>query len=126
MNTNFEVWATIPARDLEKARRWYSDKLGLTPDEERADGLLYNCKNSGFTIYETQFSGTAQNTLMALRTDNLEREMAGMRSKGVKFEDYDFPGLKTVNGIANIGGLRGAWFKDGDGNILSVIELTTT
>jgi catechol 2,3-dioxygenase-like lactoylglutathione lyase family enzyme len=122
MNMNFEARATIPARDLARARQWYSDKLGLTPDEERADGLLYNCKNSAFLIYETQFAGAAPNTLMALRTDNLDREMAGMRSRGVRFEDYDVPGLKTVNGVANIGGLRGAWFKDGEGNILSVIE----
>jgi catechol 2,3-dioxygenase-like lactoylglutathione lyase family enzyme len=122
MCTNFETRATIPARDLQKARQWYSDKFGLDPDEELGGGLLYNCENSSFTLYETQYAGTAKNTLMSFMTDDLEGEMRDLRAKGVRFEEYDQPGLKTVNGIANLGGLRGAWFKDGDGNILAITE----
>ncbi len=119
---SFETRATIPARDLRKARQWYQDKLGLTPDEEDAGGLNYNCENSGFTVYETQYAGTAKNTLMSFLTDNLDREMTELRGRGVRFEEYDQPGLKTVNGVATMGELRGAWFKDGDGNILSIVE----
>jgi catechol 2,3-dioxygenase-like lactoylglutathione lyase family enzyme len=122
MCMNFETRATIPARDLQKARQWYADKLGMTPDEEVADGLLYNCDNSGFTIYETQYAGTAQNTLMSLMTQDLDRDMGDLRANGVRFEEYNQPGLKTVNGVATMNGIRGAWFKDIDGNILSLVE----
>ncbi len=122
MCRGLEARATIPARDLNRARQWYDEKLGLTPDQEMADGLLYECDNSGFTIYQTQFAGTAQNTLMSFDTDDLEREMRDMRKRGVKFEDYDLPGLKTVNGVASMDGLRGAWFKDFDGNILAIVQ----
>ncbi len=122
MCKNFEARATIPARDLRKAEQWYADKLGLTPDEREAGGLLYNCQNSGFTLYETQYAGTAQNTLMSFMSDDLDRDMGDMRAKGVRFEDYNQPGLKTVNGVATMDGQRGAWFKDGDGNILAIVE----
>jgi catechol 2,3-dioxygenase-like lactoylglutathione lyase family enzyme len=122
MCTNFEARATIPARDLQKARQWYEDKFGITPDEEVGDGLLYNCQNSGFTVYQTQYAGTAKNTLMSFMSDNLDRDMRDLRAKGVRFEEYNEPGLKTVNGVAAMDGLRGAWFKDADGNILSLVE----
>ncbi len=122
MCRGLEARATIPARDLQTARQWYADKLGLKPDQELATGLLYECDNSGFMIYQTQFAGTGQNTLMSFETDDLDREMGDMRKKGVKFEDYNLGDIKTVNGVASIDGLRGAWFKDADGNILSVVQ----
>lgn len=119
---SFEARATIPARDLRRAQAWYHDKLGLTPEDEDAGGLNYNCENSGFLLYETQYAGTAKNTLMSFTTDHLDSEMTELRGRGVKFEEYDQPGLKTVNGVATMGELRGAWFKDGDGNILALVE----
>ncbi len=122
MCTNFETRATIPARNLQQARQWYEDKLGMVPDEETGGGLVYNCDNSGFLVYETQYAGTAKNTLMSLATDDLDREVRDLRGKGVRFEEYNQPGLKTVNGIATIDGTRGAWFKDFDGNILALVE----
>ncbi len=119
---SFETRATIPARDLRRAQQWYQEKLGLTPDEEAADGLSYTCQNSGFTVYQTQYAGTAKNTLMSFLTDNLDREMTELRGRGVRCEEYDQPGLKTIDGVATMGELRGAWFKDADGNILSLVE----
>lgn len=123
MLSDLEIWAVLPASDLGRAREFYKDKLGLEPSEDRSDGLVYEGKGGGkFFIYETQFAGTAQNTAMNWATDDLDAEMAELRSRGVQFEEYDFPGLKTENGVADNGEGRGAWFKDSEGNILALSE----
>jgi hypothetical protein len=70
--------------------------------------------------------GAAQHTLGAFLVRDVESTVADLRGKGVSFEDYDLPGVKTVNGIAELGGIRGAWFKDPEGNILSVVQLPAT
>ena len=125
MLNDAEVYAVLPASDLARARGFYKDKLGLEPTEERGDGLIYQSKGGAkVLLYETQFAGTAQNTALSWATNDLDSEMADLRSRGVTFEDYDFPGLKTENGVATYEQGRGAWFKDSEGNILSVTELT--
>ena len=122
MVSDFEVFATIPASDLERAKKFYAEKLGLRPVEEVTAGLFYQCRNSRFFMYPTQFAGTAQNTSLAWEVDQIEREVKDMRSRGVKFEEYDMPGLKTVEGIATIGREKAAWFKDSEGNILGLTQ----
>jgi catechol 2,3-dioxygenase-like lactoylglutathione lyase family enzyme len=119
-----DVAAMIPVRDLPRARQWYFEKLGFEPVTEMPDGLNYRSGSSTFSLYQTQFSGTAKHTLMGWQADDLEREMRELRAKGIKFEEYDMPGLKTVNGVATMGNERAAWFKDLDGNILAVAEMT--
>ena len=105
MLNDAEIYAVLPASDLGRAREFYKDKLGLEPSEERSDGLIYQVKRRPkFLLYESQFAGTAQNTAMNWVTDDLDAEMADLRSKGVVFEDYDFPGLKTENGVADVRG----------------------
>ncbi|VXC06370.1 VOC family protein [Aeromicrobium sp. 9AM] len=124
MLNDAEIYAVLPASDLGRAREFYKDKLGLEPSEERGDGLIYqNAAGTKILLYETQFAGTAQNTALSWATSDLDAEMADLRSKGVVFEDYDFPGLKTENGVATYEEGRGAWFKDSEGNILSVTEM---
>jgi predicted enzyme related to lactoylglutathione lyase len=124
MLSESEIYAVLPASDLGRARSFYSEKLGLEPTEERGEGLIYQTKGGAkILLYETQFAGTAQNTAMSWTVDDLDGEMADLRSKGVTFEDYDFPGLKTENGVATYDEGRGAWFKDSEGNILAVTEL---
>ncbi len=121
MLKNSETAAMIPVRDLQRAKQWYEEKLGFTPDEEMpGGGYLYHSGCSRFGLYKTQYAGTAQHTLMGWAVDDLDREMNELRAKGVKFEDYNMPGLKTVNGVAEMGGDRGAWFKDPEGNILAI------
>ena len=120
----YDAAATIPVRDLARARQWYAEKLGFEPEEEEPEGLTYRSGCGYFNIYPSQFTGTAKHTLMGWQTDDLEREMREMRAKGIQFEEYDMPGLKTVNGIAKMGTDRGAWFKDLDGNILSIVQRT--
>jgi catechol 2,3-dioxygenase-like lactoylglutathione lyase family enzyme len=118
-----KVMATIPANNLERAKKFYADKLGLKPEMEREDGVVYDVKGTEFLLYPTQFAGTAKHTLAGFETENLEKDMQELRNKGVVFEEYDMPNLKTVNGVAKIGDERGAWFKDSEGNILAITEM---
>ncbi len=122
MLSDSEIYAVIPASDIGRAREFYKDKLGLEPAEERSGGLIYRLKDSKFLLYETGFAGTAQNTAMNWVTNDLDAEMAELRSRGVEFEDYDFPGLKTENGVAADEDGRAAWFKYSEGNILALSE----
>ena len=71
-------------------------------------------------VYVTSYAGTAKNTVFAIDTDDLARDMAVLRDKGVVFMDYDFPGLKTVDGVAELDGEKSAWFEDSEGNILAL------
>jgi catechol 2,3-dioxygenase-like lactoylglutathione lyase family enzyme len=117
------VGAVLPASDIARARAYYSEKLGLEPENPDADdNLQYRCGDgTGFFIYQTSNAGTAKNTQMGWMVSDVAATMAELREKGVKFEDYDFPGLKTENGIATMpDGTAAAWFLDSEGNILSI------
>lgn len=117
--------ATIAVTDLEGARKFYEGTLGLKPMEERPDGVRYEAgKGTWFLIYSSQFAGTAKSTYMTFEVEDLATAVKELRDRGVAFEEYDLPGLKTTEGIAEIQGVRGAWFKDPDGNILAVGERT--
>jgi catechol 2,3-dioxygenase-like lactoylglutathione lyase family enzyme len=120
-----EIIAVLPAADLQRARGFYQDKLGLSAPEETADGgLMYRAPGgSRFLVYETGNAGTAKNTAMCWETDDLDAVMSELRGRGVTFEDYDFPGLKTENGVASNEGERSAWFVDSEGNILCLAEV---
>lgn len=118
---NHRAFPTIPAGDLARARQWYEEKLGLKPASETVAGLVYALAGgTGFLLYPTEFAGKAPNTLMDFETDDVERDVAALKKKGVVFEDYDTPELKTVNSIVSFGDLKGAWFRDSEGNILSI------
>lgn len=120
------IMATIPAQNLGRAKQFYADRLNLTPAaEDPAHGALYSCgENTTFLLYETSFAGTAAHTLISFVVRDIEVTVATLRGRGVVFEEYDFPGLKTINGIATINAVRSAWFKDSEGNILALSERT--
>jgi len=123
MLSDHRVYATIPASDIERARRWYEEKLQLKPRKSEPMGLIYDLGGgTGFLLYPTSFAGKAPNTLMSFDTHDIKRDVSDMKKRGVKFEDYDMPGLKTVDSIATIGDRHGAWFKDSEGNILAIGE----
>jgi len=124
MLDQFNVGVTLPAADLERAKAWYEEKLGLTPEKEWPMGARYRSGSSFFDIYPTPNAGTAKNTAAGWNVENLEAVVDELRSRGVVFEEYDFPGLRTDNGIAAMDGERAAWFVDSEGNILSISELT--
>ncbi len=122
MLDQFDIAATLPASDIDRAKRWYQEKLGLTPEREEPEGVEYRCGSTKFSIYPSQFAGTAQNTAAAWEVDDIDKCVEALRANGVTLEEYDLPGLKTETGIAEMGGIRGAWFKDSEGNILAVAE----
>jgi catechol 2,3-dioxygenase-like lactoylglutathione lyase family enzyme len=116
--------AMVPVSDLDRSVQWYRDILGLEP-AWRGEGVAQDRYSSTrFDLYVTASAGTAQHTLAAWLVDDVEGAVARLRERGVVLEEYDFPGLKTVNGIANLGYERAAWFRDPDGNILSVGQPT--
>ncbi|TNB74619.1 VOC family protein [Arthrobacter sp. BB-1] len=124
MLKDLAAMAVLPAKDIARAKEFYSDKLGLEPAESiENDSLVYRCGNgTSFLLYQTENAGTAKNTQIGWETDNLEREMEDLKARGVKFEDYDFPGLKTENGIATDSWGKAAWFLDSEGNILNLSQ----
>jgi catechol 2,3-dioxygenase-like lactoylglutathione lyase family enzyme len=121
MLSDRRVYATIPAANLERAKRWYEEKLGLKPRAEEAMGAIYDLGGgTGFLLYPTPNAGKAPNTLMTFASKDVPGDVKALRAKGVVFEEYDFPGLKTNDGVAKLGDRNGAWFKDIDGNILAL------
>jgi catechol 2,3-dioxygenase-like lactoylglutathione lyase family enzyme len=115
---------SIPAKDLDGTRRFYEDVLGVEVIRESPTGITYRSGDSVFLLYPTQFAGTAQHTLGGFLVKDIEAAVGDLRAKGVTFEEYDMPGLKTVDGIAGLGEERVAWFKDPEGNILSLAQVS--
>jgi catechol 2,3-dioxygenase-like lactoylglutathione lyase family enzyme len=112
----------IPAKDIEGTRRFYEDVLGFPVIEDTPGGITYQSGGGQFNLYPTEFAGTAQHTLIGWLVDDIESSVDELTAKGVNFEQYDFPDFKTdAKGIADFGpGGKGAWFKDPEGNILSL------
>jgi catechol 2,3-dioxygenase-like lactoylglutathione lyase family enzyme len=124
MLTDLDIMAVLPAKDINRAKDFYRDKLGLEPAESPEDRSLFyrGGHGTGLLIYQTDNAGTAKNTQMGWVTDNLEREVEELRARGVVFEEYDMPGLKTENGIATSDWGKAAWFLDSEGNILNLSQ----
>ena len=123
MLSDRRVYATIPAADIGRARRWYQEKLGLSARSSEEMGLIYDLADgTGFLLYPTPAAGQAPNTLMTFSSSDPRADVDALRRSGVVFEEYDFPGLKTVDGVATIGDRKAAWFKDSEGNILAIGE----
>lgn len=114
--------ASIPAKDLEGTRKFYEGVLNLEVIEEDPGGIFYRAGDSVLMVYPTQFAGTAQHTLGGFEVKDIESAMADLKARGVTFEEYDMPGLKTENGVATLGNSKVAWFKDPEGNILSLAQ----
>jgi catechol 2,3-dioxygenase-like lactoylglutathione lyase family enzyme len=122
------VATRLPAQDLERARRWYRDQLGMEPSETRPGGLLYRLGATSFVVFSSTGKAAGTHTQMALDVDDIESVVAELQRRGVEFEEVDSPGLRTVGAIAHIdgnypskgSGERGAWFHDSEGNLLGV------
>lgn len=131
MLQNAAVVSRIPAQDLQRARTFYADKLGLKPTEERPGGLLYRCGRGEFALYQSSGAASGSHTQMGWEVDDIHTTVEQLRARGVVFEEFDLPGLMTVDGIAEVsgnypskGGLGelGAWFRDSEGNLLGLGE----
>jgi catechol 2,3-dioxygenase-like lactoylglutathione lyase family enzyme len=119
----------LPAQDLQRARRFYAEKLGLEPVDERPGGLLYRCASGEFALFESTGRPSGEHTQMGWEVDDIEATVAELRRRGVVFEEVDVPGLRTVDGIADVAGNypskgavgeRAVWFRDSEGNLLGI------
>jgi catechol 2,3-dioxygenase-like lactoylglutathione lyase family enzyme len=113
----------IAVSDLDVAKEFYGGKLGLTPaDDPPGLAVRYGtAAGTWFLVYQSTFAGTAKSTAMRFEVDDIEATVDELRTRGVVFEDYNLPGVKTVEGIAtHESGARGASFKDPEGNILQI------
>ena len=123
-----DVATRLPAQDLKRARRFYAEKLGLEPVEERPGGLLYRSGSGYFALFQSAGAPAGTHTQMGWEVADIAATIAALRSRGVVFEEYDLPGLKTIGGIASIAGNypskgsgeKGASFKDSEGNLLGI------
>ena len=118
------VGATLAVADFAKARSFYEDTLGLAPAMEMDDSVVYSAGNSRLLVYRSDYAGTNQATAATWEVgDELDSVVQALRDKGVTFEHYDdLPEVTRDGDFHDLGGVRGVWFKDPDGNIISVIE----
>jgi predicted enzyme related to lactoylglutathione lyase len=123
MLKNASIVPYIPVSDLARARKFYEEKVGLTPKEKYAGGVIYECGNGSWVfMYPSGGAGTSKASTAFWAVDDVVAEVAELKARGVVFEEYDMPGIKTVNSIATAGGAKTAWFKDSEGNILAVSQ----
>ena len=123
MLQSFPLYAYIPAKDVARARGFYEEKLGLKPTREVAGGVVYEfAGKTACFLYATPNAGTSQASQAFWQVDDVEREVAALKARGVVFENYDIPGEKSPSGVVTAGGAKAAWFKDSEGNILALIE----
>ncbi|MCX4512307.1 VOC family protein [Streptomyces sp. NBC_01619] len=123
------VATRLPAQDLDRARRFYAEKLDLEPIDERPGGLLYRCGDADFALFASAGASPGTFTQMAFEVDDLRAVVDELERRGVVFEDVDLPAMRTVDGIAEIQGNYptklatgeyGAWFHDSEGNLLGI------
>lgn len=125
MLTTASVTTMLPVVDLNRAKKFYAEQLGLIPKGASSDGkFLFSCGNDTVIALFPKAGGTqADHTAISFEVENLETEIRELSEKGVIFEDYDLPGLKTIDHVCVLGAEKAAWFKDPDGNILCVHEV---
>ena len=127
-----KVATRLPAQDLDRARAFYAEQLGLEPADERPGGLLYRVGSGEFALFASAGKPSGEHTQMGFEVEDIEAAVGELRARGVVFEEYDAPGLATRDGIADIEGNypgkhargeRGAWFRDSEGNLLGLGQL---
>ncbi|HEY2863395.1 MAG TPA: VOC family protein [Casimicrobiaceae bacterium] len=117
------LYAYIPAKDVARARKFYEGKLGFKPKQETAGGVVYEFGDkTGCFLYPTPNAGTSRASQAFWHVDDVEREVAELKARGVAFENYDMPGEKSPSGVITAGGAKAAWFKDTEGNILAIVQ----
>ncbi len=121
MLKDYDTMACLAAKDFDRAKKFY-ENLGFAGKDETDGGVIFKSGKTEFLVYPSQFAGTNQATAMGWKVDDVEAEVTELKDKGVVFEEYDFPGLKTENSIATTGNERAAWFKDSEGNIIAVSQ----
>ena len=114
----------IAVRDLDRARRFYEDTLGLREIDDFGEGFMLKSGDTQLSVYRSEFAGTNKATALTFDVDDIDDEVRALKEKGVTFEHYELEGLTPRGDIFEAKGMKTAWFKDPDGNILSLIEET--
>lgn len=124
MLQTFPMYSYIPAQDVARARRFYERTLGFVPKQEIAGGVVYEfAGRTACFLYPTPNAGTSQASQAFWQVEDIEREVAELKARGVRFEAYDVPeGTKSPSGVVTAGGAKAAWFKDTEGNIMAIIQ----
>ncbi len=124
MPSDARYYATVPCSDFERAKSFYGERLGLTPVEERPAGAFYEGRDgSRFLLFPSAGSASGTHTQMGLSVADIDATVRDLKERGVRFEEYDLPGFDKATGIAQTGDIRGAWFKDSEGNLLGIVQL---
>ncbi len=123
MLTNTDAIATVPVKDIEAARKFYEDTLGLQQTRSEEPGVLgYKSGKASVLVYESEYAGTNRATAVTWAVKDLEGEVRDLKAKGIQFEHYDMPGTTRKGDIHGSGKTKAAWFKDPDGNILALVS----
>jgi catechol 2,3-dioxygenase-like lactoylglutathione lyase family enzyme len=118
-----QVYAKLPAQDVERARRFYAEKLGLEPRGEKAGHLHYELAGAFFIVYPSRGKASGEHDQLGFVVQDVQAEVARLRSRGVTFESYPPPpGATTNDGVMDAGHVKAAWFKDSEGNLISIAE----
>ena len=113
----------IAVKDIDRAKQFYSKKLGLDPIEEMGDEVfMLKSGSTRFSVYRSEFAGTNRATALTFDVDDIDSEVRDLKDKGISFEHYDLEGLTAEGDIYTAKGMKTAWFKDPDGNVLSLLE----
>jgi len=118
------LYAYLPARNLDRARLFYEKKLGFVAKSLNSGGVTYEfAGGTGAFLYRTDNAGTSKASQAFWSVDDVDREIAELKTRGVVFERYDdMPGERSAEGAIIAGGAKAAWFKDSEGNILAIIQ----
>jgi len=114
--------AVLPVKDLDAAKKFYEETLGLKKENESPGGVTYRSGNSHVFIYPTQYAGTNQATAIGWVIEDVAGAAETLKAKGVMLEHYDLPGVTREGDVHIMGDLKAIWFKDPDGNILNVVN----
>lgn len=123
MLTSFPLRFSIPVNDLPRAQTFYESVLGFPPARHGAGGLMYEGNGGFFVLVKTDAPAQAQHSIMTWLVPDIASAVKVLRGNGVVFEEYDFPGVKMVDGVATLGSDQIAWFKDSEGNLLALAQL---
>ena len=114
---------SLPCGDLARAKKFYADKLGLTPADEQPAGAIYEGGDgTRFILFPSVGSASGSHSQMGFMVADIESEVRDLKQRGVRFEEYDFPGFDKSTSIADVGGARAAWFKDSEGNLVGIVQ----
>ena len=119
---DYSMHIVLLSRDLAESRAFYHDTLGLEILDENQEAITFRSGSTELAVTKSTTGTSDEQTQAGWHVDDLEAELRDLRARGVEIQEYDMPGLKTVNGIADIGFARAAWIVDPHGNALGILE----